>query len=217
MNGIRRGKGKQILLIHGLGGTWRSWQLVLDDLAAEREVIAVDLPGFGKTPPLKGKVSIATMADAITEFLESHDMVGVDVAGSSMGARLVLELARRRVVGATVAFSPGGFWQGWERDYAAGSIGLSIRILALLQPLVPFLASNSLARTLLLSQLSASPWELSPGLVEDELRGYVAAASFQELLNDLAYGAEPQGAARGSTSGPITIGWGRKDRLCFPK
>jgi pimeloyl-ACP methyl ester carboxylesterase len=217
MNGIRRGKGRPILLLHGLGGTWRSWQLVLNDLAAKREVIAVDLPGFGKTPPLKGKVSIAAMADAVTEFLESHDMIGVDVAGSSMGARLALELARRKAVGATVAFSPGGFWQGWERDYAAGSIELSIRVLKLLQPIIPFLASNPLARTVLLSQLSAHPWGLPPSLVEDELRGYVASVSFNELLHDLAYGPEPMGAASGSTLSPITIGWGRKDRLCFPK
>lgn len=81
MHHVRRGSGKPLLLLHGLGGSWREWAPVLDDLAAEREVIAVDLPGFGETPPLPGKVSIETLADAVTRFLEEQDLVGVDVAG----------------------------------------------------------------------------------------------------------------------------------------
>ena len=113
MNEIRRGSGKPLLLIHGLGGSWRSWRPILDDLSAERRVIAIDLPGFGKTPPLRGEVSIATLAEAVTAFLDAHDLIGVDVVGSSMGARLALELARRGVVGATVSLDPGGFWRGW--------------------------------------------------------------------------------------------------------
>lgn len=217
MNGIRRGAGKPLLLIHGLGGTWRSWRPVLNDLAAQREVIAVDLPGFGKTPPLRGEVSIPTLADAVTEFLDSHDLFGVDVVGSSMGARLVLELARRGVVGATVSLDPGGFWQGWERTFFASSIGLSIRLVRLLQPIMPLFTSNPVGRTLLLSQLSARPWSLSPVVALEEMRSYAASPSFDELLHELAYGAEQEGASPGSIQGPITIGWGRKDRVCFPK
>ena len=77
------------------GGSWRSWNTILAELAGEREVIAVDLPGFGATPPLDGEVSIRTLADAVTDFLHANDLIGIDVVGSSMGARLVLELARR--------------------------------------------------------------------------------------------------------------------------
>jgi pimeloyl-ACP methyl ester carboxylesterase len=50
---VHRGSGPQLLAIHGLGGNWRSWEPMLDDLAAEREVIAFDLPGFGETPTLR--------------------------------------------------------------------------------------------------------------------------------------------------------------------
>ena len=90
-NYIRRGAGKPLLLIHGLGGSWRSWQTILDDLALERNVIAVDLPGHGDTPKLKGATTMATLADAVTEFLGENNLTGVDAVGSSMGARLVLE------------------------------------------------------------------------------------------------------------------------------
>lgn len=60
LNFIRRGSGSPLLLVHGLGAGWRSWTPILDRLAEHREVIAVDLPGFGHTPPLPGEVSIAT-------------------------------------------------------------------------------------------------------------------------------------------------------------
>ena len=216
MNGIRRGTGRPLLLIHGLGGTWRSWRPVLGQLAAQREVIAVDLPGFGKTPALPGPVSIATLADAVTDFLDAHDLRGVDVVGSSMGARLVLELARRSVVGATVSLNPGGFWQGWERNFFASSIGLSIRLVRLLQPVMPLLMGNPIGRTLLLTQLSARPWALSPQVALEEMRSYAASPSFDELLHQLAYGEQQRGAALGSISSPVTIGWGRQDRVCFP-
>ena len=39
---------------------------MLDALAAQREVIAVELPGYGETPPLSDEVSIATLADSVT-------------------------------------------------------------------------------------------------------------------------------------------------------
>jgi pimeloyl-ACP methyl ester carboxylesterase len=111
MHYVRRGTGKPLLLIHGLGGSWRSWQTILDGLALEREVIAVDLPGHGETPPLRGATTVATLADAVTGFVYENDLNGVDVAGSSMGARLVLELARRGgVVGGVVSLDPDGFW-----------------------------------------------------------------------------------------------------------
>ncbi len=134
-----------------------------------------------------------------------------------MGARLVLELARRGVVGATVSLDPGGFWHGWERAFFASSIGLSIRLVRLLQPVMPLFTNNPVGRTLLLSQFSARPWSLSPVVTLEEMRSYAASPSFDELLHELAYGAQQQGAAPGSTRGPITIGWGRKDRVCLPR
>ena len=95
MNYIKRGSGNPLLLIHGLGGNWRSWNTILDDLAKEREVIAIDLPGFGDTSPLTGEVSIKTLSDSVTTFLKENNLLRIDAVGSSMGARLVLELARR--------------------------------------------------------------------------------------------------------------------------
>lgn len=217
MHYIRRGAGKPLLLIHGLGGSWRSWQTILDSLAAEREVFAVDLPGHGETPPLAGETTIATLADAVTEFVNEHGLNGVDVVGSSMGARLVLELARRGgVVGGVVSLDPGGFWRGWQVPYFYHSINLSIKLVRLLQPVMPALTRNVISRSLLFAQFSARPWRIAPRVALDEMRSFAASPVFDELLYNLAYGEEQEGAPRGSIEHPLIIGWGRRDRVCPP-
>jgi pimeloyl-ACP methyl ester carboxylesterase len=218
MHHIRCGTGKPLLLIHGLGGHWQSWEPILDHLAATREVIALDLPGFGRTPRLRGNTSIRTLADEVAAFIHAHGLGGIDAVGSSMGARLVLELARRGgVVGGVVALNPGGFWQGWERHAFFSSIYLSIRLLRLLRPALPSLCNTALGRALLLAQFSARPTRLDPGTVSRELCSYVAAPAFDELLAELAYGEEQRGAPRHSIAHPLVIGWGRHDRVCFPR
>jgi pimeloyl-ACP methyl ester carboxylesterase len=47
-----RGTGEPLLLVHGTGSSLRVWDPLVERLAARRTVIAVDLPGFGASPPL---------------------------------------------------------------------------------------------------------------------------------------------------------------------
>ena len=51
---VRRGSGPPLVLIHGIGSQWQMWQPVLDRVSREREVVAVDLPGFGDSAELPG-------------------------------------------------------------------------------------------------------------------------------------------------------------------
>ncbi|AMJ64981.1 alpha/beta fold hydrolase [Hymenobacter sp. PAMC 26628] len=217
MHYVRRGAGKPLLLLHGIGGSWRSWQTILDDLALARDVIAVDLPGFGATPPLAGPVTIAALADAVTAFLKAHDLTGTDAVGSSLGARLVLELARRGgVLGAVVSLDPGGFWEGWEKPVFYHSVALSVKLVKALQPVMPALTGSAVGRTALFAQFSHRPWKLAPHVALDEMRTFANSPSFDELLKDLVEGAQQQGAPKGSIPGPLVIGWGRQDYVCLP-
>ena len=216
MHSFRQGSGKPLLLVHGLGATGRSWDPVLPALAARREVIAIDLPGFGETPPLAGEVSIATLADAVTAFLKEQGLLKVDLVGSSMGARLVLELARRGVGGATVSLAPGGFWSPGQLTFFNASLQASIRLVRLLQPVMPALTGNPVGRTLLLSQLSAKPWALPADVALHEMRSYAQAPSFDAVLHALVHGPVQEGAPAGSLPGPLVIGWGRNDRVLLP-
>ncbi len=213
---IRRGAGKPILLVHGLGGSWRSWNPILDSLAAHRDVIAIDLPGFGNSAPLK-EVTISSLAGAVTAFIRENGLTGIDIVGSSMGARLVLELARRGgIVGAVVSLDPGGFWQGWERHALYLSLSASILALRALQDQMPLITRTSLGRRILFAQLSAQPEKIPAELALDEMRSYINSPSFDEMLYNLVYGEDQLGSTKGSINKPLIIAWGLNDHVCFP-
>ncbi len=216
---VRRGSGKPLLLVHGIGGSWASWELVIDRLTkGGREVIAVDLPGHGRTPPLSGSVSIGTLADAVTEFLKEEGLLGIDAVGSSMGARLVLELVRRGgVLGAVVSLDPGGFWEGWEVPVFYYSVAASVRLVRALQPVMPAITSSTIGRTALFAQFSAHPWSLPSNLALTEMRSFAASPSFDELLENLAHGEVQCGSPKGSVVAPLVIGWGEHDHVCLPR
>ena len=216
MHHIRLGKGRPLLLLHGIGGSWRSWNPVLDGLSAKREVIALDLPGHGQTPPLPGENSFYALVDATETWLRENNLTGVDCVGSSMGARLVLELARRGVLGAAVSLDPGGFWQGWQVPFFYYSVAGSVRLVRLLQPIMHAITGSAVGRTVLLAQFSARPWKVPADVALTEMRSFANTPNFDELLKTLAYGKKQEGAPRGSIKHPLVIGWGRQDRVLPP-
>jgi len=216
VNQIERGVGQKVLLIHGLGGSWQSWSTILDALSANRTVIAIDLPGHGATPAEHDSGTFEGLVGSVERYIADNGLAGIDVVGSSMGARIVLELARRGNVGNVVALDPGGFWRGWERTFFKITIGASGRLLRAIRPSLPMLSRHAASRTALLAQLSAHPWTLDPKVVATELASLSTTSTFDALVSDLASGPEQTGPAADRT-GRIVIGWGRHDRLCLPR
>ncbi|UYM23147.1 alpha/beta hydrolase [Streptomyces albus] len=49
----RHGSGEPVVLLHGIGHHLQAWEPVTGILAAERDIVAVDLPGFGASPPCR--------------------------------------------------------------------------------------------------------------------------------------------------------------------
>ena len=216
MHHIQRGTGRKLLLIHGLGGSAQSWSTIFDRLGDNRTVIAVDLPGHGVTPAEADSGTFLGLVGSVERYISDQGLKGVDMVGSSMGARIVLELARRGGVGNVVALDPGGFWRGWERTFFKITIGLSGRLLRAVRTHIPLLSRFAASRTALLAQLSVRPWALNPQIVATELTGLSNTSTFDALVEDLASGPEQTGPAAPS-AGRITIGWGRQDRLCLPR
>lgn len=94
-------------------------------LAEQREVVAADLPGLGTTPSWPGEAWIATLTDALGDFLKREDLADSDNVGSSMVARMVLENARRGYRGTTVALNPACFWTDRQKSVLGASIKAS--------------------------------------------------------------------------------------------
>ncbi len=213
----RSGSGPPLVLVHGLGGSWRTWQPVLDRLSAHRSVVAVDLPGFaGDSPPLPDP-SLVALTDAVEQWLRAEGLTTAPLVGTSLGARMVLELGRRGIGGNSVALDPGGFWTDREAAVFRTSIAASVALLRRIRPTLPALLGNPGGRTALLAQFSARPWALDADVVRTELEGYVDSPSFHAVLDDLARGPRQEGAPPGTLPGRLTIGWGRRDRVTLAR
>ena len=98
--------------MHGIGGTRRIWDPVVAPLAADHEVIAVDLPGFGESAPLADGVTPdpATLARTLGALLDARGIATAHLAGSSLGAWIALELARQGRARSVTSLCAAGFW-----------------------------------------------------------------------------------------------------------
>ena len=177
--------------------------------------MALELPGHGQPSEEAVSGTFEGLARSLDEWLGAENFTGIDMVGSSLGARLVLEMARRGRAGAVVALDPGGFWQGWERTFFKATITPSVALVRALQPALPAITGNVAGRTALMAQLSARPWALDPAFVARELKSLADTRTVNSLVKDLANGPMQEGPAK--TAAPIVIGWGRKDRLCLPQ
>ncbi|GAA4254664.1 alpha/beta fold hydrolase [Dactylosporangium darangshiense] len=106
---VRSGDGAPLVLIHGIGHHWRAWEPVIDRLAAHHDVIALDLPGFGRSPAPAVNHGMPTAVAALGEFFAEHGLGRPHVAGNSLGGAIALELAAAGLARSATALSPAGF------------------------------------------------------------------------------------------------------------
>ena len=210
----RSGTGPPLVLVHGLGGRQSSWDPLLPALTAAREVVNVDLPGHGASPRLTGEVTLARLVDELRGFLEQQDLTEADLVGSSMGARMVLELARQGLGRHVVALDPGGFWNATERAVFATSVKASFALVKALRPALPVLAGSAAGRTALLPQFTPRPWAVPADVALADLRSIAQTPSLYETLTALVESGPQLG---GPTPGRVVLGWGRRDRVTLPR
>ena len=82
------------LLIHGWSSSWYAMLPTLELLRQQFHCIAVDLPGFGHSPPLKQPVSIRAYTDLMAELIKQVTNQPVILVGHSMGGMIGVTLAR---------------------------------------------------------------------------------------------------------------------------
>ncbi|MBW5484065.1 alpha/beta fold hydrolase, partial [Streptomyces bambusae] len=154
----RTGTGEPLLLLHGIGHHFQAWHPVTGILAAEYDVIAVDLPGFGASAALPDGVpyDLDTVVPALGALCAALGVERPHVAGNSLGGLLALEMGRRGLVRSVTALSPAGFWTQGERRYAFGALrAMRAGARALPGPAVAALARSAAGRAALTSTIYA--------------------------------------------------------------
>ncbi|MGW0558623.1 alpha/beta fold hydrolase [Streptomyces sp. NPDC002926] len=208
----RTGAGEPLLLLHGIGHHWQAWEPVLGILAAERDVIAVDLPGFGSSPALPDGVSydLSTVGSVLGTLCEKLEIERPHVVGNSLGGLLALELGREKLVRSVTALSPAGFWSERERRYAFATLrAMRLGAQSMPLPLIERLSRTAAGRTALTSSIYARPGRRSPEAAVAETLALRDATGFHQTLAAGRYILFTDDVP----DVPVTIGWGTKDRL----
>nr|WTB04072.1 alpha/beta hydrolase [Streptomyces antimycoticus] len=208
----RRGAGRPLVLLHGIGHHWQAWEPVLDILAVEREVIAVDLPGFGASDALPDGIpyDLDGVIRVLGALFETLGVKRPDVAGNSLGGLLALELGRLGLVRSVTALSPAQFWNEAERRYAFGVLSvMRAGARALPPPLVAWLARGAAGRAALTGTIYARPARRSPAAVVAETRAMREAVGFDATLA----AGDSELFTHDIPDIPVTIAWGSRDRV----
>ncbi|HEU0317292.1 MAG TPA: alpha/beta fold hydrolase [Solirubrobacteraceae bacterium] len=217
VNIVEIGSGPPLLLIHGLS-CWQSWLENICAFASDHRVIAIDLPGFGRSPSPSDPASIPGYARLVDAVCEALDVERAIVAGNSMGGFIGAELAIR---------FPGRV----ERLCVAPAIGLDMEhvrverrknlrsrlenvlffVLALLASRSDFPVRRARLRRHLLALIVAHPELLSGALILEVVRGTARPTGFTPALDAMT--RYPIRDRLGEIVCPTLIIWGEEDRL----
>ena len=220
----RGGSGAPLVLLHGIGSRWQIWTPLLDELEARFDVIAPDLPGFGASPmaPPRTPAGVDSLCTLVLAWLQSEGVAAgsFSVAGNSLGGLMALELGARNAARTVCALSPGGFSSRAETAYIRATLRSSIALARGMSSRAEQLNARPGARRLLNRTFYAHPERVPAQIAAGDLRAFAHAPWFDETLAAI----EPWSAAAGELppegkeiSVPVTIAWGAKDRLLFPR
>jgi pimeloyl-ACP methyl ester carboxylesterase len=92
---IGTGAGTPVVFVHGLGGRWQNWLENIPRLAQQRRVVALDLPGFGRSQMPTEPISIPRYAATVDALCDLLELEAVTLVGNSMGGFIAAELALR--------------------------------------------------------------------------------------------------------------------------
>ena len=127
VNGLKlyyeiHGSGAPLILLHGGVGATEMFSAIMPSLSQNRQVIAVDLQGHGRTADIDRPITFEAMADDIAGLMKYLNIEKADVMGYSMGGGVALRVAVRHpeIVKRLVLVSIACKHDGWYPEIAAG-------------------------------------------------------------------------------------------------
>jgi pimeloyl-ACP methyl ester carboxylesterase len=177
----RTGHGEPLLLLHGLGESSVGWRPVMSDLSARYEVIAIDLPGFGRSAALPSGVlpTAANLAVAVEEALDRIGIGTYHVAGYSLGARVAIQLAKSSRVRSVIAIAPDGLGTPTERIQGFIALVAGRGVAMALSPAAGMLSMTPVGRSVFFAGSRSLPWQLTAADARQLLSDYAESPAYE--------------------------------------
>lgn len=216
----RRGAGEPLVLLHGIGHRLEAFDPIVEQLATQFDVIAVDLPGFGQSPGFAKATDygLEALADAVADNFERWGIEKPHIVGNSLGGAVSVLMGQRNQVRSVTALSPAGWFFPWSL-LLAGLPLLLMKIGAFTpEPWLRAFVSTQLGRRIMGLSLYRYPLRHS---AEDSLadaRAMRNAAGFWPMfIACIPLGFKVPRFFRGPARVPTTIAWGGRDMLLSPQ
>lgn len=209
------GRGAPLVLIHGLATTSSIWRHAAPRLAATRQVVTLDVPGFGAAQAVGRGFDLRAVAARVAHDLRASGVPEpYQLAGHSMGAAVALMLAanERDAVSGLVLVSPAGLHP--IPSLAAALLGVVAELYIPVRRQAAPLAGWSWGRRLLMAGGVADGGALEPAVVRELVGASRGARRIGPALSAVA-----SADLRETLAGlPMPVGalWGRGDRVIPP-
>ncbi len=215
---VQAGSGPVLLLIHGMAGTYRTWQAVIEPLARAHTVIAPDLPGHGTSAPGGGDYSLGSLAAGLRDLLVALGQDRATLVGHSLGGGIAMQFAYQfpEATERLALVSSGGLGPEVSPVLRAAALpGADLFIAATAGP--GSVAGSALARGLSALGLrpSADVAELARGyasLADGKRRG-AFLATLRAVVNTDGQRVAADDRLYLTDGMPTLIVWGRNDRV----
>lgn len=179
----RVGAGHPLVLLHGMGESHVGWRPVIDALAADYDVIAIDLPGFGRSAALPTSTvpTAANLAKAVEAELDRLGVVDYHVAGYSLGARIALHLGGSQRVRSVIAMGPDGLGTPLERVQGYFSLAAGRGVAMALAPAAAQLSLTPVGRMVFFAGNRSFPWQLPAADARQLLTEYATSPGYDAV------------------------------------
>jgi pimeloyl-ACP methyl ester carboxylesterase len=211
----RQGSGEPLLLLHALGASRRAWAPVLPALAARFDVLAVDLPGFGGSPPLPPgeEPSPAALARVVADLLSDLGADAPHVVGNSLGGWVALEFAGIRRVASLTLLAPAGLWRRRPPLYDRVSLRTSRRLARSAPAVLSRLVGHPLGRVLVLGQSHGRPTRMTAEQARAVVHDLGTCPGFDATLTATLW---RHYISHGPLGAPVTVTFGSRDLILLP-
>ena len=179
------------------------------------DVLAVDLPGFGRSEPFPASVDSTpeALADAVEDEMGRAGFDRAHIAGNSLGGWVSLELARRGRAETVTAISPAGLQHAREKTWGIGLLS-AMRWVSRNAPAPEAAWRNPVMRTLLVSSVYARGWKKDPDEAMEETELFCSCAGF-EATRPFLFDRQPRDLTTLDT--PVLLLWGTLDIVLLPR